>query len=285
MANTFDDIETRVYYLMSQKTDSSTYDSTNLVKPKINSVVSQICKWNYTSVMDPKKTYVAADLRFLRTKTPVQHYRSISVTADFVVWATEITCTTTNLNATWWSVIYKGNVIHYTGKSATQITWCTNVLIAWTDNDTMRKLESVSVDTSKPFKLTLWNGFEQEVEYLDSLENKTKWSYYSIVGDDTSSDQFLDVVGIEDEYLLRFYSYDKSTDMTAGIDECTLPENYGIDVVAAIVAWELLRGKEQYEQAKALLAMWYTALQDMYSFYVDQIKKNQTTIERIKPSF
>jgi len=38
----------------------------------------------------------------------------------------------------------------------------------------MRKLESVSVDTSKPFKLTLWNGFEQEVEYLDSLENKTK---------------------------------------------------------------------------------------------------------------
>jgi len=43
MANTFDDIETRVYYLMSQKTDSSTYDSTNLVKPKINSVVSQIC--------------------------------------------------------------------------------------------------------------------------------------------------------------------------------------------------------------------------------------------------
>lgn len=73
--------------------------------------------------------------------------------------------------------------------------------------------------------------------------------------------------------------YVKSTDMVTGTDECILPDPYAINVLAPLVAGELLRDTEEYDDATSKLNRGYSALTEMYEFYNSAIKKSRQVVQ------
>lgn len=267
MANTFNDIITAVYYKMSQKTTSTTYDLTSLVKPKINSVISQICRGEYTNVLD-NSILRGWKLPFLEAKKQYQRYIPAKLTALLTAGDTEINIDTTNYETTG-AVIVKWNIINYTWKSATQLTWCTNVLVT-TETETVYPLYSFPWDIERPFNLTIWNDWEQDFSFSDERENNRYVEYYTIRYDNENI-PYLDIrYSWEALFWLKYNRV--VTDLVDNTDETILPNNYWLDVVAPIVAGELLRDKEQMEHSQALLSNGYKKLKDMYSYYSRDIK-------------
>lgn len=276
MANTFNDIINATYYKMSQKSTSTTYDLETLVKPKINSCIEQICRGEYTSVLD-NIIYRAGKLPFLETKKEYYNKISESLTAEVSSWDTEISFDTTNYPISG-AVVINGNIINYTGKTATQITWCTNVLIN-TESGYVRQLYPFPWDVEKPFSLKIWdynNSVEKDFPFQEDTKSNQYGYYYSIT-QDTEGSNYVDIVYTKEELFWMYYNKEV-TPLVDSNDLCILPVNYWLDVVAPIVAGELLRDKEQQEHASTLLNNWYKKLKDMYSYYSRSIKDTQKKV-------
>jgi hypothetical protein len=67
--------------------------------------------------------------------------------------------------------------------------------------------------------------------------------------------------------------------MESDSDECWLPDNYGEDIVAYLVAGGLLIDTSESNKGRELLNQWYSNLEDMYSFYATPNKKFRKKIK------
>jgi hypothetical protein len=79
MANTLGEVITEVYYLMNEKTTSSTYDKTNYVIPRINTTIDAIVKGKIRSLVDGR-LFTSTDMRFLRQELYFENVPKISLT-------------------------------------------------------------------------------------------------------------------------------------------------------------------------------------------------------------
>jgi hypothetical protein len=73
MSNTLDEIIGRTYTHLSVDADSETYKKETIVIPKINAVISQICRREYKNLLN--NTMISGgDLRFLRKQIFIPRY-------------------------------------------------------------------------------------------------------------------------------------------------------------------------------------------------------------------
>ena len=84
MANTYQEIIKKVYYLLAVDEDSTTYDKATKVKPKVNSVIKDICKGRYKSVLD-NTIIKGGDLPFLQKQAWFETNRATALTNGAIV--------------------------------------------------------------------------------------------------------------------------------------------------------------------------------------------------------
>jgi hypothetical protein len=75
-------------------------------------------------------------------------------------------------------------------------------------------------------------------------------------------------------------SYTKKLEpMSLDNDECWLPDDYWIKIVPYIVAGQLLIDTSEVQKWEKLLAIWYSELEDMYSYYATPAKQFRKKIK------
>lgn len=268
MANTRLEIDTRVLKLLNEKSSSSTFDETTR-HALINEVQSNVCKGDVVDITNPNNTYKSPFLRFLAKR---QFLSSVDpVTApDITTSDTEITLTTTYLSSAGYIYI-KGDIIQYTGKTATQITGVTGIASdkkAW---DTVKQAYLLPSTAYKGFDLKMVkDNKETIIPFLDDRAEKDIPLYYSLVIDDSTGNEFIVIEGIyENDEQLVFDYYEKSTDLSDDSDTTNLPDDYGLQVIAPLVAGELLYYTDEQQKGIGYLRKWYSQLNSMYmNFWV-----------------
>jgi hypothetical protein len=223
-------------------------------------------------------------MRFLRQELYFENVPKISLTTAVAMWDVVINVSdTTNFSSTW-AIYINSDIITYTGKTPTTFTGCAGIDIAHDNGSEVYQLYDVPTDAGDPYKM-YWinNGKEKEVEYVNYQYIQTRYKFFSILFDPTDQKRYIFLKWWDSDYsnnqfLLRYYqSWAEITDETVDI---VLPDNYGKTVVAPIVAWELLYITEEQEKATSILNMGYTKLDEMYSYYADEIKKSPRVLKK-----
>ena len=280
---TLGDIKTEVYLLMNQSSDSSTYDADTRVQTKINTVIQDVCKGEYRSILSDE-VFKAWDLRFLRGKQAVKRYDNVTLTAELLTTDIELSCDTTNLTDSW-SVVINGNVIHYTGKTATELTGVTNIQMDQDSWEYLRQVFQVETEAFKAFVL-FWIASKSEfwpdmieIPYDDNRNQQSMDRYYTILTDETSTDLWLDIRGFTgtEKFWLEYYK--GLSDYTSDWDTIAIPDPYWKSVIASMVAGELLWESEQTDESTRKLQLAYSKLITFYNTYNTMVKERRKSIK------
>ena len=115
-----------------------------------------------------------------------------------------------------------------------------------------------------------------EIPYLDPRYPVSAYEYYTILQKNDGTDVIHVRTDRNTNFMMVYYL--ASTDLVAGADVCVIPDPYALNVLAPLVAGELLWDNEEYDDATGKLNRGYTALIEMYDFYNSAIKKSRQVI-------
>ena len=287
--NSFSEIIAETYRVLAQRTTSTTYPL-DTVKGKINSTIRRVLSGEYTDITNPQRVYQAGDLRFLRQKHPLTRTQEKSVTTAASAGDTVIEFDTTGFPDTG-HLIVNGNVVYYGAKTSTSVTGVDNLVVDIDEGDKIRQVYQIPEQADKSFRLFFYDKQsyrETEIEYEDFKFQKTKVVYWTVIGDETTDMQFVDIRGEPRFYnnstLYWLYYYVKANELSADDDITAIPDQWGVDMIAPIVAGELLWNTEKADRGQLNLADAYAKLNDFYSHYTKQIKEFRPKV-RVKPYF
>lgn len=267
---TRDDIVTRVYQLLGDPSDVEEFDEDTVVIPKVEDVVSRICKGIYINPVNAQ-IYRGGYLPFLDASTFYTSVQPIALTADVATTDVVITFDTTNFLSTGTQYIYiNWDIIKYTGKTATTITGVTWIWTTHKAGDLVYQLYKLPTSITKPFTLFRMTGNQnnQKIAHVDFRQPILENNYYTILRDWTQD--LLNIVGFWGDLTFMMIYIDKNATMATGATECIIPDC--TEMVAHLVAWELLYEYEEYEDWPTKLQHWCALLNEMYMFYAKQTK-------------
>ena len=275
MSNTRSEIDARVVKLLNEVSDSTTFDEDTRYA-LINEVQWAVCKWDLVDITFPGKDKPVIKSPFLRFLAKRQFLKTVQpiTTPVIATTDTEITLTTTFLEDAGYMYV-NGDIIQYTAKTATQITGVTGISTdqkAWEQIKQAYMLPSIAY---KGFNLKMVkNGADTPIDFIDDRANKDISLYYTIVFDETTSNEFIVIEWIgEDDEVLIFDYYTKSTNLSADSDTTDLPEDYGLQVIAPLVAWTLLYFTDEQSKGVWYLVLGYAQVKTMYMNFGTRTKK------------
>lgn len=263
MANLLAEVYEKVYDLLWERTTSTTYPVTSAVS-LINTYIDRICKGQVINLLNPQVKYRAGNLSFLEKNVYYKNIQSQVISVATTVNGTTLTLTTTDF-PTSGAVLINGEIVKYTGKSATQLTGVSWITAVHEVGSRVTVVYQLPANITKPFQVYDVKG--SEIEYQDFRYND-KERYYTILTQDWVDYIYFNSCGFNN-MLVKYYK--KPTKLVYSTDdqeEIDLPDDYGITVVAPLVAGEMKYTKwEEQDLASNNLNNWYTALQEMYDYY------------------
>lgn len=277
---TRDEIIARTYILLGEQSDAEEYDEEGVLVPKLDDIVRRICQWQVVSVIDKTK-YRSGYLPFLEATAFYTYVQPVSNSVAIATTDTEITADTTNyLDATAEDpqyILINWDKIKYTGKTATQFTGVTGIDVAHASWLTIRQLFKAPSTISKPYSLWRQTNTDnrEEVEHTDFRKQIQLNRYYTILRD--GSQDLINIVWYSggDVFMIDYIT--NSTNMATWASVCTIPDC--LEMVSHILAGELLRENEEYDDGRTKLIQWYSLLDEMYSFFAKQTAKKETRIK------
>ena len=263
MGNTLSEVFEEVYDLMWEKTTSTTYPITSAVS-LINRYIAKVCRWQVVSLLDKRERFRWGNLKFLEKNVYYSNISSQVISVETVVWWDTLTISTTyypNSGA----ILINGEIVTYTNKSATQLTgvvWITAKHPVWSRCILVFALPE---NISKPFQVFDTKG--KEIEFQDFRYND-KTVFFSILTQDWVDYLYLNNCN-QNNFLVKYYL--KPTSLVYNTDndtEIILPDDYWIDMIAPMVAWDMKYNKwEEMDIAQNNLVKWYATLQEFFDFY------------------
>jgi len=269
-----------VYGKMGIPSTSTIFDRTKIVIPKINSVYLNTCMGYVANILDQTKTYKAPFLRVLSRSDFIHNPTATTLSSDANKGDLVLSLDTTNYLATGW-VLVEGQVIKYTGKSATQLTGLSPaVQVKIESGKAVYQLFPFSGDISKPYQLQQVQD-DFTVNFIDDRAPKFG-NYWTIK---TSQDGTQDLVYINQQdvnYRLDYYI--KPNEMTDDADESVLSDKDTIDIISNLVAGELLYSQYGDDplgvRGKVLLNTGYGNLETFYAQQAERAKVFRKTVKR-----
>lgn len=273
------DVITRIYTKMWIKSDSTIFDKNNIVLPKLNRVISDICAWQVTNIINPNITYKAGFLRFLAKKYFFTTKSPAKLTAS-TTWGT-ISFDTTDFDSSGY-VIINEDIIQYTGKTATSITG-----FSWlsTNHDSASIVEQVyELPTTAWKNFNLWNlkNKTYPIKFIDDRWQKDFEPYWTLKYDSTSDKEFIYVKWLVSNFLFDYYA--KSINLTDDTDVSILPDSFMEWIAIPLTAWLLLYS--QYwedilgKRWQWLIQDWYHSLQSLYWQKAERVKEFRKIVKR-----
>lgn len=282
---TRDELEARVYALLGESSDVEEFDSTEVVLPKIEDVITRICKGEFLNVATGQR-YRSWYLPFLDKTVFYTGVKEKSLSADVATTDTEVDFTATDFTSASAEdpqyVLINWDIIKYEWKSSTQITWVTGIDTTHSSGDLVYQLHKVPSSINKPYnlwKVTETNRMEK-VDFCDFRKPITKRRYFTIVRDQTNDVDLINIVWYGADKFMLIY-VDKNTTLSNGSSECIIPDS--LELVSHLVAWEILREYEEYEDWQTKINHWCHLLDEMYAFYAKQTKESDQRITTGNP--
>lgn len=276
----------KVYWNLSVDEDSKTYDKAITVVPKINSVYKQICRGEYRSVLQDV-SIKWSDLRFLRRKTFFEWYETVYLTAEASPGDTTVQVTSSDNLPASGHIMINWSIAFYSARWGNQIAGVVGLLGRHDIGAAVHIVHRVPTDARKSFEVFSVDvdGVLRETEYIDYRYQAGRRNYYTIIGDDTASEQyvFLNYHCNIGSYWL--YYIQDVPDLVLDTDVSLLPSaEFDEDMLSLIVSGELLRETEAQDTAQTQLQLWYTKLIDFYNNYRIQNKDFKQTLKRKRPN-
>lgn len=260
---TLGEIKAEVWTLLGQKPTSTTFSDAR-VQSKINSVIKQIWRGRVTSVLDPRTTYRAGRLPFTEIRAPYVFRSPAKLSAPFAVGDTVLHCDATRFTTNG-HVLIGGEVFSYTGKTDDSLTGVSGGLVPHLATEVVSQLLPFPVDAEKPKSVfaVFESGSSVEIPYDGTNPHVVG---FDIVRSGESS--FLSVRNLSDNSGISAVFLRKCYDLTLDTELCPIPQDYGLTVVATLVAGELgyLHGLPNSQQH---LMTGYVRLQNLFQFYTN----------------
>lgn len=275
MAKTFWDIKNKVWNLLWQKSTSTIFSPT-VVWNAINAVTRKILRGRFTSLLDPNRIYSAWRLWIQEGSYYVRYKSETALTAIWYVWDVTLSCDTTNL-ATSGYVEINWEILNYTWKTATELTWVTWGTLEYPEWAMVSQLYSMPASYERPFRINkiIWENevIRQEIPFS---EEGDKIVYYQIVKYWTTN--LIRLIGLENEDLLEIIYSKTYTNLVNDWDTCLLPDDYGETLVSYLVAWQFAVEKG-IPNWQSILATGYAELQDFYRFFDNEVYRTKHQIK------
>lgn len=262
---TFWDIKSKVWYLLWQK-PTSTIFSTDIVWEEINRTCLKVLRWRVKNKLN-WQTLRAWDLWFMNWNFTLNTKAWWITTEITEINATTIKTNTDNLLNSgfimlWW------DIIQYTWKTATELTWVSGVIsqnLIWS-----KIIQLYEVPTT--FDLMIW--LQKVIQSYDwiryhDIDLNSWYISYEILKNWNVS--LLKINWLEYNSKVKIKYVKKYVKLSDDSDICVLPNDYGIDVLSYLVAWNLAYDKGM-PTSERLLNSWYANLQEMYQYFTNETK-------------
>lgn len=265
---TFWSVKSKVWDLLWQKSTSTNFSDT-IVWDEINNRAIEIWKGKVVNKLNPAQTFRAWSLYFRDKSLSVRIKSWWILTEEFNIWDTEASTDTANLLTSWYVEIW-GDIVKYTWKSSTQLTWTSWQTIDHLESENVIQLYEMPSNMDKPEKvelITIWQEARpQEIELDNTWTNRV---YYQIIRTDDNV-ILLKIVWLDADDLVKISYPKKYVNMTSNTDTCPFPDQYWITVLAYIVAWSLWYDKG-IPNSQQHLNSGYTSLEVMYWDFNDEV--------------
>ena len=274
---TFWDIKDKVWNLLWQKSTSTTFN-TNIVWDVINNISRQVLRWRVKSLLNPNQIFRAWKLWFIDWKINLRFKQWAALSAPLEVWDITASMDTTYMLGNGYCEI-GWDTIKYTGSTPTSLTWVIWQTVEHLWSELVVQLYEVPIDFEKPEEMWLINRnntvYKQEIHFDDT---NTKLVYYDIVRYWTK--QLVKIVWLRNNDLVELHYTKKYSDMGADTDVNPLPDDYGITVLAYLVAWQFAYEKS-LPNSQPILNIAYENLQNFYQFNTNTKNIIKQTIKPI----
>jgi len=265
------DIVKEVYDRLSVDSDSTTYGTRTRVVPKINSVMHRVLSDRKYDVVLQDSTYhpyiKGGDLQFLRGTHSFKRRPSKVTSAKAEEWDKRVYINSTkNVPIKWWCLI-KWTVYKFTLGTNQDKIWLTldeDITIdieAWSDIEFLYEIPESAEATYQLFALA--QNREVEMLYADYRYPTDFQRYRTILYKNGKS--LIRIVAYDARYLQDFkLNYFKKVPSLVNLTDTTLfpEERWDREVLALLVAWELLYETERSDDATVKLneAYWNLVL-------------------------
>lgn len=272
------DIVTDVYFKLSVNPDNETYKKETVVIPKINSVMQQILADRKYNVILPDSTYSPDikgwDLEFLRGNMFFDRVRdTVAVwNADAGTYRIEYRFRP-DIPVKGW-IYVNWMILEYTtlvegddeGNNHFYFVFANPLEMKVRGGTRIEFLYPISDDAEETYQLfSVANGKETEVVYSDYRypgDYLIRWSIYYKDGKKLIR---LMLPDLREYYQFKLNYYKKVTDLVNDDDVSLFPEERrDKDVLAQLVAWELLRETEKSDDGQKKLIQGYGKLISFY---------------------
>lgn len=276
MSNTLREIVKEVYDVLGEEDSSTIFDKDNTVIPNINKEILNVCRWNVRNFFT-KSMMRCGMLGFLYNEEIVKIPRSKKLDVPAITWDTILYLSDTDDLPTSWFLCIFGMFVEYT---------IVNGDIVLTDplEKDIPEWEIVRFAIQKPLQSIQFKDVREypsntKLEYFDFQNKpivryraytiKPQWQYEYLY-----FDEFVWKVTIP--YIV------KPEPLEDLDDECILPDNYWTEVVARLVAWQLLMDDSQVQKWQNVLLKAYDNLTSMYNFYSEPLKDRRKSV-KVRP--
>jgi len=277
--------------LRETESDSSSYPL-DLVDILLNSAQQRICHWRVVNPLNWQEVRKWT-LPFLNTDYYYSNVATTSLESDVAVGDTTLTVSDASDFDSSWALYIAGNIITYTGTTATTYTWCSNVLFAFESWQEVSVAFDLPSDYVSVINVIYNNKFKLEAKsYDDVFEdlNKYKWWYYqrnrasSMYGDPYSIPPFYTIK--DNGYIIIFnlnetgdmirLRYEKQpTTLATGIDATIDNDIYAKTTIPYLAVWEMLYNRGEEWRAAEILNFALGQVKEMYNYY------NNTSFEKL----
>ena len=272
--NTKKEIVDKIYKILWEEQDSTVFDKEGDVAPKINEIIDKICRCEVTNILTQQKIrgWILDFLYQEKTiKIPHQMMLMEAINEDSTTLKLDRWDELPNawyLSINWNIVSYNGIDTDWTLLKVTGINWF---------HDVKTKVNFAYLMPSKVLKPAdiFDNQFWWLLKFSDFRENNIYERWYTLKPYNWKKIAIF--YNIQDTVTL---SYLKRLDpMESDEDECGLPDDYWVRIVPYLVTWIILIDTSEVDKWQKLLQIWYSELEDMYSYYATANKQFRKKIK------
>lgn len=271
--NTKKEIVDKTYYILWEDQSSTVFDKEWEVVPKINTTIDQICRCNVTNILTNQKIR-GGILDFLYEERTI-YIPKIKQTMEAITPASKsIKLDTVDWLPPQWCLEINGNIVTYNG------LWDNEVLKVSGIDGSHAQGSPVNFGYMFPESMIKPSDFydiewEKMLKFVDFREPRTWDRAYTI-----KPYKWRKVAIFYNVNSPIAISYTKKLEpMVKEEDECWLPDDYGVKIVPYLVAGQLLIDTSEVGKWEKLLAIGYSELEDMYSYYATPTKKFRKKIK------
>lgn len=280
---TLTEITDKIYKKMWIKSDSTVFDRQSIIIPRLNAVIADICAGQVTNIFDKNITYKSGFLRFLAKKYFFSTKSPIPLTSNAPTWSAILYLDTSTLDTSWAIIIWE-DVISYTWKTATSLTW-----VSWVSTnhfiwDKAEQVYKLPTDAWKNFNLQYLNSSKTyPVTFQDDRAPKEFQPYFTLKFDSSYTDEFIYVKWL-DNWAFMFDYYAKSVDLVADWDTSILIDRFMEAVAIPLTAW-LALFSQYWDDILGKRGQWliqdaYHSLQSLYWQNAERVKEFRKVVRR-----